>query len=151
MCKVLEKLQNAPWKCIKGVWICLWKRCKNPVTYMSTYTFQQLYFIYFIGLSHCTFNTTALAYLILVVLVGGNVYVSLLSDVPHAAGQSVCLPTGCRSDQRAHDLLWAPEERQASGCSRAAPRAACDVWLTYRVWCLTASHDWHGCPGVWII
>ena len=81
-------------------------------------------------------------FIIKLMLVRGNVYVSLLSDVLYA--ELACLRTGCWSDQRAHSPLWAQEERQAIGYPHAAwvwltaPNAACDVWLTLtieRVWC----------------
>ena len=29
-CKMLEKLKNAPWKCLKSAWIWLWKRSRKP-------------------------------------------------------------------------------------------------------------------------
>lgn len=100
-------------------------------------------------------------------LVRGNMYVSLLSDVPCAEGLFSCLPTGCWSDQRAHSLLWAHEERQANGYPHAAlvwtltaPSAACDVWLTLTVERVLMANsfpsvgiicaDWQSFPDVWI-
>ena len=32
---MLEKLENAPWNCLKSAWIWLWKRCKNPASSFS--------------------------------------------------------------------------------------------------------------------
>lgn len=60
-----------------------------------------------------------------------NLYVSLLSDVQYAEEQFVYLPTGRWSDQRAHILLWAHEERQAkaAGYSHAAL-----VWAWFLPW-----------------
>lgn len=93
---------------------------------------------------------------------GCNMCISLLSDIPQAEGQFVCLPTGCWFDQRGVSLLWVQEERQGDwlcSCSVASSTECCVLrvanfkcwkWLKFPVSDFSLA-DWQHLSDVWII